>query len=92
MSERGSIVSLETLSSDGCPFTDSFLYDCQEALYSTLKKQKNRNALTEYNTGKSKMIVGKGCGKQDGKRVSQRSHTYRNRTTALSQEMIFTCM
>ncbi len=91
MSEKGSIASLDTLSTEGCPFTDSILYDYQEAFNISLKKLKNRNAVTEY-IGKSKMIVGRGCQKHDGKNRSQRSQTYRNRTKQSNQEMIFTCL
>lgn len=92
MSERGSVISIESLLSDGCPFTESLLHDQQDIVIETLKRTPNRNALTQYNTGKSKMIVGKGCRKHDVKKEYPRSRTFRHRTNQSTQEMIFTCM
>ena len=57
-SGSGSVNSLDSLCIDGCPVSPSILYDQRALVFETRKKQKNRKALTEYRTYKSR-IVGK---------------------------------
>jgi len=54
----GSVVSLESLWSEGCPVCPSPLYELRARLYETRQRQGKRRAVTEYNTKKSKTIAG----------------------------------
>lgn len=93
MSETGSSVSLETLASEGCPVSASYLYDQRELVRQTLKSQGRRNAITEYRKHKDKSIVGKAkWAKQDENPVYHHSQTYRRRNSPSNLEMIFTNM
>jgi len=57
MSDISSVHSIESVSSDGCPVSPSILYDQRALFYETLKKQKRRNAMTEYRSRRRKSLV-----------------------------------
>ncbi len=93
MSETGSTTSLETIASEGCPVSVSYLYNQRELVRETLKSQGRRNAITEYRKQKRNSIVGKAkCLKHAESPVYHHSQTYRRRNSPSNLEMTFTCM
>ena len=95
MSEQGSVASLDSLCSEGCPAAPSLLYDQRDLVYETRQHQSNRRALTAYRTYKSRGLIGEvQCTERAAnlaKRVGfQRSQTYRQFRREKIQETIFT--
>ncbi len=93
-SESGSVTSIESMLSEGCPVSPSFYYDQRDLVYQTRLKQRGRRALTAYRAMKSKNMVGGGiCLPQDAeqgiKRRIQRCQTFRQSRKVFSQEQTF---
>lgn len=84
----GSVVSLESLWSEGCPVCPSPLYDLRARLYETRQRQGKRRAVTEYKPKKSTSTTGVAlCRKQD--EFVEKSQSFRRRERPSSQEPIF---
>ena len=84
----GSVVSLESLWSEGCPVCPSPLYDLRARLYETRQRQGKRRAVTEYKLKKSTPSSGVAlCRKQDV--FVERSQSCRRRERLSSQELTF---
>ena len=54
----GSVKSLESMYSDGCPVSPSLLYEQRAMLYDTREKQRQRKAVTAYRSYKSRLSIG----------------------------------
>jgi hypothetical protein len=87
----GSVVSLESLWSDGCPVCPSPLYDLRARLYETRQRQCKRRAVTEYTTKKSKTISGVAIECRISRRDDfvEKSQSFRPRERPSSQEPTF---
>ena len=84
----GSVVSLESLWSEGCPVCPSPLYDLRARLYETRQRQGKRRAVTEYNSKKSMSSTGVAvCRRQD--ESLERSQSCRRREKLSIQEPTF---
>jgi len=59
MSENGSVQSIETICSDGCPVSPSALYDQRALVYETRKYQSYRKSITSYRYRKIHTLLGK---------------------------------
>ena len=54
----GSIHSIESFFSDGCPVSPSLLYEQRDLLFETRQRLRQRNAVTAYRSYKSRTTVG----------------------------------
>jgi hypothetical protein len=54
----GSVRSIESHFSDGCPVSPSLLYEQRSLLFETRQRLRQRNAITAYRSYKSRMTVG----------------------------------
>jgi hypothetical protein len=93
MSTEGSVETIDTLCSDGCPVAPSILYDQRALMYETRKYFRGRKALTAYHKAKDR--VGKGlCLQLDDsanpRRLFRHSQTYRHSRSLRRQGTIST--
>ncbi len=54
----GSVKSIESMYSDGCPVSPSLLYEQRAVLYDTRQKQRHRKAVTAYCSYKTRPTLG----------------------------------
>ncbi len=97
----GSVKSIESMYSDGCPVSPSLLYEQRAMLYDTREKQRHRKAVTAYRSYKSRTSIGgvSTCLRHEEKSgifieklvhaEFPRSRTYRLRDKASNLAMIF---
>jgi hypothetical protein len=94
LSTDGSVATIESLCSEGCPVAPSILYDQRALLYETRKYFRGRKAVTAYHNGKGGDKVGEGsCLRQDesvDQRKFPRSLTFRHSRRQRRQGMIST--
>ena len=103
----GSVRSLESIYSDGCPVSPSLLYEQRAMLYETRQKQRHRKAVTAYRPYKSRSSIGEASlclvhGENQGHEMARlaasqriefhRSHTYRLRDKVSHLAMISIAM
>ncbi len=98
----GSVRSIESIFSDGCPVSPSLLYEQRSILFETRQHLRQRKAITAYRSYKTRMTVGGAvCLNQDeindNRRISRanqpryefpRSRTFRLRDKVSNLEMI----
>ena len=54
----GSVRSIASIYSDGCPVSPSLLYEQRSLLFETRQRLRQRNAVTAYRSYKSRITVG----------------------------------
>ena len=96
----GSVQSIESILSDGCPVSPSLLYEQRAMLYDTRQNQRQRKAVTAYRSYKSRSSIGgatKCLGHAENPEVFKeklvraefpRSHTFRLRDRVSNLAMI----